>query len=239
MTKLPSTFHALHKGWTLTAAALAAEAPAPVAAALAEGVAATVPGEAHLDLRRAGLIDDPFDGDNEAAQQWIGDSSWRFATTFTWTDDGSSRHDLVAYGLDTVATVELNGVEVARTENMHRSYRWDVREALREGENTLAVTFAAPVPETDARAARDGVMPQVNHHEFNQIRKMACSFGWDWGIDVAGAGIWKPIGLDSWSGVRIASVRPWSASTARTAPSPSTSTSNATAPGPRSRSPSR
>ena len=37
---------------------------------------------------------------------------------------------------------------------------------------------------------------------------MACSFGWDWGIDVAGAGIWKPIGLDSWSGVRIASVRP-------------------------------
>ncbi|MCL1801755.1 MAG: glycoside hydrolase family 2 protein, partial [Promicromonosporaceae bacterium] len=30
----------------------------------------------------------------------------------------------------------------------------------------------------------------------------------DWGIDVAGAGIWKPIGIDSWSGVRIGAVRP-------------------------------
>lgn len=208
MTQLPSTFRALHEGWTLTAAELSPEAPGPVAAALAEGVDAAVPGEAHLDLNRTGLIDDPFDGDNEAAQQWIGDTSWRFATTFTWTDDGSDRHDLVAHGLDTVATVELNGVEIGRTENMHRSYRWDAREALREGDNTLTVTFAAPVPETDARAARDGAMPQVNHHEFNQIRKMACAFGWDWGIDVAGAGIWKPIGIDSWSNVRIAAVRP-------------------------------
>ena len=37
---------------------------------------------------------------------------------------------------------------------------------------------------------------------------MACNFGWDWGIDVATSGIWKAIGIESWSGVRIASVRP-------------------------------
>jgi beta-mannosidase len=191
MTFLPATFRPLHEGWTLTAAALPADAPAE-AAALSAGVPAAVPGETHLDLRRAGLIADPFDGDNEAAQQWIGDTSWRFATAFTWTDDGSERHDLVALGLDTVATVELNGIEVGRTQNMFRSYRWDVREHLREGENTLAVVFAAPVPEAAARAERDGALPHTNHHAYNQLRKMACSFGWDWGIDVAGAGIWKP-----------------------------------------------
>ena len=215
MPHLPATFRALHEGWTLTAAALAADAPEAAAAALAKGVPAAVPGEAHLDLCRAELIADPFDGDNEADQQWIGDTSWRFATTFTWSDDGADRHDLVALGLDTVALVALNGIEVARTENMHRSYRWDVREALREGENTLTVTFAAPVPEAAARADRDGALPRTNHHEYNQLRKMACSFGWDWGIDVAGAGIWKPIGLDSWSGARIASVRPLVDVTAR------------------------
>ncbi|WP_026923712.1 glycoside hydrolase family 2 protein [Glycomyces arizonensis] len=208
MTDLPATFRALHEGWTLTAATLASGAPETVAAPLADGVPAAVPGEAHLDLHRAGLIAEPFDGDNEAAQQWIGDTSWRFQTTFTWSDDGSARHDLVAHGLDTVATVQLNGTEIGRTENMYRSYRWDVREALREGENTLAVTFAAPVPEAAARAERDGDLPHTNHHAYNQLRKMACSFGWDWGIDVAGAGIWKPIGLESWSGERIASVRP-------------------------------
>jgi beta-mannosidase len=37
---------------------------------------------------------------------------------------------------------------------------------------------------------------------------MASSFGWDWGIDVAAAGIWKPIRVETWSTARIASVRP-------------------------------
>lgn len=208
MTHLPTTFRALHQGWSLTAAELAADAPDGVAPALADGVPAVVPGEAHLDLHREGLVDEPFDGDNEAAQQWIGDTAWRYATTFAWRPGDAARHDVVALGLDTVATVELNGVELGRTENMFRSFRWDARDALREGDNSLVVTFAAPVPEALARAERDGVLPSTNHHEYNQLRKMACSFGWDWGIDVAGAGIWKPIGLDSWSGVRIAAVRP-------------------------------
>ena len=208
MTYLPSTFRALHQGWSLAAAEPAADAPDGVVSALAAGIPAVVPGEAHLDLHRAGLIDEPFDGDNEAAQQWIGDTSWRYATTFAWQPGDAARHDLVALGLDTVATVKLNGIELGRAENMFRSFRWDARGALREGDNSLVVTFAAPVPEALARAERDGVLPSTNHHEYNQLRKMACSFGWDWGIDVAGAGIWKPIGLDSWSGVRIASVRP-------------------------------
>ncbi|MDA8437613.1 MAG: glycoside hydrolase family 2 protein, partial [Propionibacterium sp.] len=95
------------------------------------------------------LIDDPFDGDNEAAQQWIGDTVWRYATSFEWADDGSTRHDLVAHGLDTVALIELNGVEVGRTQNQHRSYRFDVRAALRPGRNELVVIFAAPVPEAE------------------------------------------------------------------------------------------
>ncbi|MCL1899942.1 MAG: glycoside hydrolase family 2 protein [Promicromonosporaceae bacterium] len=200
------TFRALDAGWTLTAAD--GPVPSALAAALAAGIPATVPGEAHLDLLAAGLIADPFDGDNEAAQQWIGDVSWRFSTTFSHQPSGADRVDLVARGLDTVATVELNGVEIARTQNMHRSYRWDVRPLLRAGDNVLTLTFAAPVPETERRAAARGALPRVNHHEYNQLRKMACSFGWDWGIDVAGAGIWQEIGLESWSSVRLAAVRP-------------------------------
>jgi beta-mannosidase len=37
---------------------------------------------------------------------------------------------------------------------------------------------------------------------------MASSYGWDWGPDLAGAGIWKPIRIESWDTVRLASVRP-------------------------------
>ncbi|MCX8643972.1 hypothetical protein J3T92_00290 [Bifidobacterium sp. B4081] len=160
-----------------------------------------------MDLLRAGLIGDPYDGDNERAQQWIGDVDWRFTCQFDWHDDGSQRHDLVANGLDTVAALELNGRPVGSTQNAYRSYRWDVRNLLKEGGNTLVVSFTSPVREGERRQTILGYYPHDNH-PFNQFRKVASSFGWDWGIDVANAGIWQSIGIDSWSGVRIAQVRP-------------------------------
>ena len=53
-----------------------------------------------------------------------------------------------------------------------------------------------------------GARPHVNSHPFNAIRKAAYGFGWDWGPDLAGAGIWRPVGLHGWSVGRLASVRP-------------------------------
>lgn len=126
--------------WTLTAAS----ATEGWDALGATSVPATVPGEVHRDLLQAGLIPDPFDGDNESALAWIGRTDWMFSTTFTWDGGPESRHDLVADGLDTIATVVLNGVEIARTANEHRSYRFDITQRLTKGENTLQITFEAP-----------------------------------------------------------------------------------------------
>ena len=207
MTHTPTTFAPLHSGWTLTA--MNPEmAPAELCDPLVSGILATVPGEAALDLLNAGLIDDPFDGDNETKQQWIGDIDWRFTCRFDWHDDGADRHDLVVYGLDTVATIELNSDPVAQTENCHRSYRFDINGLLHDGANELTVTFMSPVRYSDQAEQRRGYYPHTEHHAFNQIRKPSYTFGWDWGIDVANAGIWREIGIDSWSGVRLAEVRP-------------------------------
>ncbi|MBF4569989.1 glycoside hydrolase family 2 protein [Plantibacter sp. VKM Ac-2880] len=193
----------LHSAWTVTAVS------GPVPDDVRDRrIPATVPGCAHLDLLAAGLIADPFDADNEAAQQWIGDTVWRYETTFDWQDDGSDRHDLVAEGLDTVATIEVNGTVVGHTENQHRSHRFDVGALLVAGANRLTIMFAAPVPEAEARSAAHGPRPHVNHHPYNALRKAAFNFGWDWGVDAATSGVWRPIGIESWSGVRIASVRP-------------------------------
>lgn len=193
----------LSDSWSVSA--IAGPAPAGIAG---QGIPAQVPGSVHLDLLRAGLIDEPFDGANETDQQWIGDVDWRFETTFDWHDDGSRRQDLVAEGLDTLATVTLNGVEVGRTQNQHRSYRFDISRALVAGRNALRIDFAAPVPAAHALSVEHGERPHVNHHPYNALRKMASSFGWDWGIDVAASGIWKPIRIETWSVARISSVRP-------------------------------
>ncbi len=69
--------------WTLEAVAGPAESEP-----FRSPVEAVVPGCVHTDLLRAGRIPDPFDGDGEAATQWIGDTVWRYRRTFTW--DGTS-----------------------------------------------------------------------------------------------------------------------------------------------------
>ncbi|GAB2634563.1 glycoside hydrolase family 2 protein [Kribbella swartbergensis] len=173
-----------------------------------KSIAATVPGEVHTDLLAAGEIPDPFDGDNESALAWIGRTAWSYRTSFDWSADGNAVQELVAEGLDTVATITLNGRELGRTANQHRSYRFDVTGLLVAEGNELVIEFAGPVTAAEEVVARSGAWPHTNHHPYNALRKMASNFGWDWGPDVATVGIWRPIRIESWSGVRIDSVRP-------------------------------
>jgi len=193
----------LHDGWTVRAVG---DVPDSIAR---RAIPATVPGCVHLDLMAAGLIPDPYLGENERLVTWIGRTDWRYETTFAWDGSGADDHvDLVAHGLDTFATIELNGTVLARTQNMHRSYRIPVAALLRVGENVLAVTFAASLTGAERASEMLGPRPHVNAHPFNAVRKMACNFGWDWGPDLVTAGIWRPLLLETWAGARIAAVRP-------------------------------
>ena len=88
-----------------------------------------MPGCVHVDLLAAGRIPDPFLDANELDVAWVADADWRYRTTIDRTDD-HDRVDLVFAGLDTLAEVAIDGVEVARTANMHRSYRFDVGALL-------------------------------------------------------------------------------------------------------------
>ena len=111
---------------------------------------------------------------------------WRYETALEWdgTDTGEDQVDLVALGLDTVAVIELNGTVVAETRNMHRSYRFGVRDLLRRGTNTLAVTFTGALTAAEQAEKELGARPHVNRHPYNAIRKMACDYGWDWGPEI-------------------------------------------------------
>jgi beta-mannosidase len=169
---------------------------------------AEVPGSIHTDLLAAGLIPDPFQDDHERLVAWIGSTDWRYRTSFDWTADEETHTDLVFHGLDTVARVTLNGSVLLESRNQHRTYRVPVRTLLVEGANELIVDFEAPVTYADRTSLELGYRPHVNHHPYNAIRKMASSYGWDWGIDAASVGIWRPVELESWSTARIATARP-------------------------------
>ena len=181
---------ALHEGWTVTA--VGGDIPSHV---VGVAIPATVPGCVHVDLLNAGLIQDPYLDLNEPTVAWIGFVDWRYETTLELSAAdlpvAGQRLDLVAEGLDTLATIEVNGKVVGRTANQHRSYRFDLRGSVNPGANRLTITFAAAMPYVQKSWERNGRRPHVNPHPFAEMRKMACNFGWDWGADLVTAGIWR------------------------------------------------
>ncbi|XTZ13331.1 glycoside hydrolase family 2 protein [Micromonospora echinospora] len=198
------TRHDLHDGWTLRAL----PAPGVPADIAGRAIPATVPGCVHTDLLAADLIPDPYLDDNETRLAWIGRTDWVYETTFDRPPGEADRTDLACAGLDTVATLTLNGVEIGRTENMHRGHRFDVGALLRDRDNHLAVRFDSAYRYAEAHRDRLGDRPNAYPEPFQFIRKMACNFGWDWGPTLVTAGIWQEIGLHAWSTARIADVRP-------------------------------
>lgn len=102
------------------------------------------PTNVHLDLLSHKLIPDPFIGKNELNVQWIGEKAWVYRTSFkTPTVIASSAKAVLAFdGLDTFATVVLNGKTILETDNMFIPERVDVTSVLKnDGENELVITF--------------------------------------------------------------------------------------------------
>ncbi|OKI19885.1 glycoside hydrolase family 2 protein [Streptomyces sp. CB03911] len=164
---------------------------------------ARVPGSVHTDLLAAGLIPDPYLATNENDVAWVGHRDWTYRTRLTTTST-HERTDLVFDGLDTAARITLDATELGRTRNMHRSYRFDVTG--RTGD--LTVHFTNAYQEAADVRALTGERPNVYPEPFQYIRKMASSFGWDWGPTLPTAGIWRPARLEHWSTARLAQVRP-------------------------------
>src|SRR5580698_2752017 len=102
-----------------------------------EWLSATVPGCVHTDLLAAGKISDPFFRDNEAAVQWVGKGNWIYKRTFSVSDDvlKNDRVLLRCEGLDTLATIKINGQNIGSANNMFRTWEFDVKNALTSGSN--------------------------------------------------------------------------------------------------------
>lgn len=105
---------------------------------------AQFPTNIHLDLIHHKIIPDPFIGKNEIDVQWVGEKAWIYKTTFRSPVVESGKAVLVFDGLDTYATVVLNGKEILKTEDMFIPERVNVTDVLRSDEdNVLEITFAS------------------------------------------------------------------------------------------------
>ncbi len=180
---------------------------------------AEVPGNVHLDLMRNRIIDDPFYRLNERSVQWIDKEDWMYETYITPTAEelASDEQWIVFEGLDTYADVYLNSHQLVRTDNMHRTYRLNVKGILKEGKNHFEVYFNSPIarniPKWDALPYQHNTGPDHSRIGgiFNKTvsifaRTAGFEYGWDWGPRMVTYGIWRPVYLQTWNNMRIASV---------------------------------
>lgn len=161
---------------------------------------AQFPTNVHLDLLHHKLIPDPYIGKNELDVQWIGEKAWIYRTSFSSPKIEQGSKAVLAFdGLDTFATVVLNGDRVLVSDNMFTPERVDVTKTVKEGENELVITFDSAY----LRGWKE--VEKYPEHKWGcwngdnsrlAVRKAQYEFGWDWGPVLNTCGPWRPVNLE-------------------------------------------
>lgn len=159
------------------------------------------PTTVHVELLKLGKIPDPFIGLHEWDVQWVGESDWKFQTVFSVTQDDlvASHTDLVFEGLDTFASVTLNGEEILKSSNQFVEYRVPVKDGLKIGDNELIICFESAFLKGREIEKQHGKLNLWNGDSSRlHVRKAQYNYGWDWGPVLMTVGPWKPVTLQSY-----------------------------------------
>jgi beta-mannosidase len=164
-----------------------------------------LPGDVHGALLAANLLPDPYFGENEKVVMWVGETAWTMERSFTATaEDIAGYLTLTLSEVDCIATIFLNGEEIARTDNSFVRHDIDVTGKVHAGENTLRLEFDIAPDVAKARAdAHPFPIPFTYNYQtnglkgihMNFIRKAACHAGWDWGICTMPIGVYGTMSL--------------------------------------------
>ena len=170
----------------------------------------TVPGTVLTDMMDGGLIEDPYWRTNEYETRELSRRDYRYEREFEVPESFFREEEqcLVFEGLDTIADIYLNDELLLAVNDMHRTWRIDVKGKLK-AVNRLAVAFHSPTAfiekadrEGDIFYASTGCMKGNG-----ALRKAHYMFGWDWGPQLPDAGIFRNVYLSGFSTARLDDVR--------------------------------
>lgn len=158
----------------------------------------SVPCSYYHTLLQNGLMKDPYYRDQEKYAETMQNDDCCFETEFTVDASfgKACRQELVFEGLDTLCDVYLNGKCIGSADNMHRTWRWNVKSLLKEGANTVTVVIHSAVAYFKEQQRRH---PMAGNGDtipgFAHVRKAFYMSGWDWGPTLPDMGIWRPVYL--------------------------------------------
>lgn len=164
----------------------------PVTAA----VPAAVPGSVYDDLRRAGIIGDPYYGMNSLACEWVANRWWSYETSVTLGPVPDRRLWLVFRGIDYRAAVYLNGKELGTHEGMYVPARFDITEAALRGENRIRVILEHAPDE----------MGQIGYTSRTHTQKARFTYKWDFSTRLVGMGLYDDVYIEETGRARIENI---------------------------------
>jgi beta-mannosidase len=216
----------LNGAWSVRALPLDAKGPAGYQAftQAADGqLVAQVPGEIHLDLLRAGRIEEPSVSDNARRSRWPEQHSWWYRTEFELPPDFRKhfRQQLIFGGIDLCGEIFVNGQLAGASRNAFAPVSVDVRDLVREGKNELVVRVTSgmelvpPPPAQDPMAYMTTGNAEIQalygvrtFDVFRVLRKPAyISYGWDFCDPLPNIGIWRDVYLEGRSRIVIDHLR--------------------------------
>ena len=172
-----------------------------------------VPGSVLFGLYGAGKIEDPFYRTNEDATRELFWKDYEFCRTFVVAEEALKEEKvaLVCEGLDTLTDIYINGKKAGSTDNMHRTWKLNVKEFLHAGENQIRIVFRSVfkyIEDYEYEENKEIHYVPCGGMKGNQlIRKAHCMFGWDWGPQTIDVGIFRDIYLEAYSHPRIEDVK--------------------------------
>ena len=175
-----------------------------------------VPGDVHVDLFKKVKIPDPYFGKNAEECRWMEDVEWWYNKKFFIdTKIKHSMMELVFYGIDTCATIWLNGYRLGKHSNMFRPAIFRIGDKIISRENILVVKISSPhiqiksdiTREKNYRRLLDREKIQVKQfQERFLLRKAQVTYGWDMAPRLLSVGIWKNVELRIYDKINIDNV---------------------------------
>lgn len=156
-----------------------------------------VPEDVRTVLRRNGYITGHFYGKNLDAERWIDEKDWVYYREFYVEKEREQEENVLCLeGVDTLASVWVNGRLVGNCRNMFLEHCFDVTAVLQYGGwNRLCIQIYSPLKATEG-AEREGIYPE-NDTTRMLLRKSQMNWGWDFCGHCLSVGIWKKVFLRS------------------------------------------
>ncbi len=168
----------------------------PPAVSQGAWLSARVPGSVHLDLIAGHRMPNPFKGDNVRTSTWVEKQDFVYKTSFLFPVEWEKRLsqsdqcvELTFDGLDTFATIYLNGEYLGESSNQFLPLTLDITRRVRPGENVLIVHFDSTVKRCTQREIEYGKLAAEHDRSRVYARREQFLTGWSMTPRLSGCGM--------------------------------------------------